>query len=99
MAVELEGGCRVVSLREGEPLRDGDLRIWPHFESKLSLRVLELHGEATLRNEDRDEVLYVLEEERAIYVPAGHSMRLAGDLTIISSLAPSRSGGRSRPPT
>ncbi|HEV8660730.1 MAG TPA: cupin domain-containing protein [Thermoanaerobaculia bacterium] len=88
MAVELEGGCRVVSFKEGEPVRDGDLRIWPHFGGALSLRVLELHGEATLRNENRDEVLYVLEEERAIYIPAGDSMRLAGNLTIVSSQVP-----------
>ena len=60
MAIVLEGGCRVVSLREGEPLRAGDLRIWNHFAAALSLRVLELDGAASLRNETADEVLYVI---------------------------------------
>src|SRR3989442_595734 len=82
MAVEVR------SLKQGQPIRAGDLLIWQHFEGALSLRVLELHGEATLRNEDRDEVLYVLEEERSIYIPSGTSTTIEGDLTIISSLAP-----------
>ena len=62
MLVELEGGCRVVGLKDGSPVRDGDLLIWEHFSSALSLRVLELHGRATLRNDAHDEVLYVLGE-------------------------------------
>ncbi|MEA2239488.1 MAG: hypothetical protein QOC81_4212 [Thermoanaerobaculia bacterium] len=67
MLVELEGGCRVVSLKEGEPVVDGALRIWKHFgreagATAISLRVLELAaGErASLRNEVADEVLYVI---------------------------------------
>jgi uncharacterized cupin superfamily protein len=67
MATELEGGCRVVSLKEGEPVVDGALRIWKHFgrdfgANAISLRVLELPaGErASLRNEVADEVLYVI---------------------------------------
>jgi len=51
MLVELEGGCRVVGFKDGTPRRDGDLLIWEHFSSVLSLRVLELRGSATLRNE------------------------------------------------
>jgi len=74
--IELEGGCRVTGLKEGEPERDGDLLIWRHFQSVLSLRVLELHGRAVLRNEDLDEVLFVLGEERSIYLPAGSSEEL-----------------------
>src|ERR1041385_2624582 len=88
MLVELEGGCRVAGLRDGTPVHSGDLTIWNHFASTLSLRVLELHGRATLRNEDRDEVLFVLREERSIYLPAGQSLDLAGDLTVISALTP-----------
>ena len=88
MLVELEGGCRVVGLKDGSPLRDGDLLIWEHFSSVLSLRVLELHGQATLRNDDRDEVLYVLEEERSVYLPAGEGLELSGDMTIVSALVP-----------
>ncbi|HEY3052810.1 MAG TPA: cupin domain-containing protein [Thermoanaerobaculia bacterium] len=82
MAVEVR------SLKEGAPIRSGDLIIWQHFQGALSLRVLELHGEATLHNEDHDQVLYVLEENRGIYVPAGASITLRGDFTIVSSLAP-----------
>jgi mannose-6-phosphate isomerase-like protein (cupin superfamily) len=68
MAIQLDGGCRVASLKEGEPVRDGALRIWKHFgrdtgAQAISLRVLELEaGESTsLRNESSDEVLYVIE--------------------------------------
>ena len=82
MLVELEGGCRVVGLRYGTPRRAGDLTIWNHFASTLSLRVLELHGRATLRNDDRDEVLFVLGEERSLYLPAGEDVRLAGDVGV-----------------
>jgi mannose-6-phosphate isomerase-like protein (cupin superfamily) len=88
MLVELEGGCRVVGLKDGSPVHDGDLLIWEHFSSTLSLRVLELHGRATLRNDDRDEVLYVLGEERSVYLPAGEALELAGDMTIVSALVP-----------
>jgi len=88
MLVELEGGTRVVGLKDGQPLRDGDLLIWEHFSSMLSLRVLELHGRATLRNAEHDEVLFVLGEERSIYLPAEESLDLAGDMTIVSALAP-----------
>ena len=67
MLAILDGGCRVVGLKDGEPSFDGALRIWKHFgrdagARAISLRVLELpSGErATLRNESSDEVLYVL---------------------------------------
>ncbi|HEX3070126.1 MAG TPA: cupin domain-containing protein [Thermoanaerobaculia bacterium] len=67
MVAKLDGGCLVVALKEGEPARDGSLRIWKHFGREagakaISLRVLELPaGErATLRNESSDEVLYVV---------------------------------------
>lgn len=93
MLVELEGGCLVTGLKEGTPQRDGDLLIWNHFSSLLSLRVLELHGRATLRNEGHDEVLYVLEEDVAIDLPAGVSLELSGDKTIVAGGA----AGFSRP--
>ena len=67
MVAKLDGGCRVVALKEGPPIRDGALRIWKHFGREagaraISLRVLELPaGErASLRNEASDEVLYVI---------------------------------------
>jgi mannose-6-phosphate isomerase-like protein (cupin superfamily) len=67
MLANLDGGCRVIGLKDGEPAVEGALRIWKHFGTAagaraISLRVLELPaGErATLRNETSDEVLYVL---------------------------------------
>src|SRR5260221_2051977 len=65
MTILLEGGCRVTELEEGEPAREGALRIRRHFGREsgtkaISLRILELKGWATLRNEASDEVLYVL---------------------------------------
>jgi len=65
--IVLEGGCRVVGLREGAPQREGPLRIRKHFGREagahaISLRVLELDGgeSARWRNESSDEVLYVI---------------------------------------
>src|SRR5437763_14950948 len=67
MLAILDGGCRVVGLKDGEPELEGARRSWKHFgthagATAISLRVLELPaGErATLRNEASDEVLYVL---------------------------------------
>jgi mannose-6-phosphate isomerase-like protein (cupin superfamily) len=100
----LDGGCRVVGLKEGEPSRVGSLRIWKHFgrasgAKAISLRVLELPaGErATLRNESSDEVLYVLTGSgpdlspgTGIYLPPRTSFDMAADetLTVISSQCP-----------
>lgn len=95
MAVELEGGCRVVGLKEGAPRLEGDLWIWDHFQSALSLRVLELHGRARFHSETHDEVLYVLEDSEGIHVPAGSELALQGDLTIIGSRTPSDARGPS----
>ena len=93
MAVELEGGCRVVGLKEGTPRRDGDLLIWDHFQSALSLRVLELHGNTTFHSDLHDEVLYVLEQNEGIHVPAGTQFELSGNMTIVSSLTLSEARG------
>ena len=84
MPVELEGGCKVVTLKEGAPRREGNLLIWDHFKGALSLRVLELHGKATLRDDENDEVLYVLERNEGILIPAGTEHVIEGDLTIVS---------------
>lgn len=94
MAVELEGGCLVVGLKEGTPRRDGDLLIWDHFEGALSLRTLELHGKATFHSETRDEVLYLLDVNEGIHVPAGAEFHITGDMTIMSSQTPSQSEAR-----
>src|SRR5437763_16878643 len=88
MSVELEGGCRVTTLREGDPEVAGALRIWRHFESKLSLRFVELAGEHTFTNEAHDEVLYDLGKDEGIYIPAGTSLTLNGPAPYVSTLAP-----------
>jgi mannose-6-phosphate isomerase-like protein (cupin superfamily) len=103
--IALEGGCRVAGLKDGEPVRDGALRIWQHFEGALSLRVLELDGEATLRNESHDETLYVIDGEglangvalapnSAVDLPPGHALELSGAMTLVSSLCPAAESQR-----
>jgi mannose-6-phosphate isomerase-like protein (cupin superfamily) len=84
MVLTLEGGCLVAGLKEGEPTRDGNLRVWQHFEGeKISLRVIEVNGEAVLRNDDRDEVLYVLERDTGIHLPAGVELPLEERMTLV----------------
>lgn len=79
-------------MREGEPEVAGALRIWRHFESKLSLRVIELDGEHTFINDSHDEVLYDLARDEGIYIPAGASLTLNDRATYVSSLTPASSG-------
>lgn len=92
--IELEGNCRVTGMRDGEPRDDGKRRIWTHFESRLSLRVIELRGTATFANAAHDEVLYDLEQNLGIYIPAGASLTLEGPATYVSSLTPATPSGR-----
>ena len=75
MAVVLEGGCLVSSLREGDPHVDGNLKIWQHVgrstgAQAISLRVLEFGQGLSkgLRNDESDEVLYVLEGDGQISI-------------------------------
>lgn len=84
----------MTTLREGDPEVAGALRIWRHFGSKLSLRVLELSGEHTFVNETHDEVLYDLAKDEGIYIPAGASLTLNGPSTYVSSLTPAEKSGR-----
>jgi mannose-6-phosphate isomerase-like protein (cupin superfamily) len=67
MPVDLEGGCRVSDLHEGEPIVAGTLRIWNRIGRKtgaeaISLRVLEFAPglSPVIQNDDCDEVLYLL---------------------------------------
>ncbi|HEX5965251.1 MAG TPA: cupin domain-containing protein [Pyrinomonadaceae bacterium] len=69
MAVDLVGGCRVSAMREGTPHVVGSLSIWNQVgkatgAKAISLRVLEFGVglSPALRNQDSDEVLYVLED-------------------------------------
>jgi len=104
MLANLDGGCRVTGLKDGEPSVEGALRIWNHFgthagATAISLRVLELPAgqRATLRNEVADEVLYVLagsgsglRPDTGIYLPPATSFEIKADetLTLISSRCP-----------
>jgi len=103
--IALEGGCRVADLKEGPPHTAGALRIWPHFESALSLRVLELDGETTLRNDRHDETLYVIDgdgsangvaiaKNSAIDLPPAQALQLRGAMTLVSSRCPAESRER-----
>jgi mannose-6-phosphate isomerase-like protein (cupin superfamily) len=94
MSVELEGGCRVTTMREGEPEDAGAFRIWRHFDSRISLRVVELLGEQTFKNDSHDEVLYDLAKDEGIYIPAGESVTLNGPATYVSALTPAERSGR-----
>jgi mannose-6-phosphate isomerase-like protein (cupin superfamily) len=97
MVAKLDGGCLVVALKEGEPVRDGSLRIWKHFgrhagAKAISLRMLELSaGErATLRNESSDEVLYVIAGSgtaggSAISVDSGIYLPPSASLDIVAA--------------
>jgi len=68
MAVVLEGGCRVSTMHEGEPLVSGSLKVWKQIgkasgAKAISLRVLEfgLGTSPMLRNHACDEVFYLLD--------------------------------------
>src|SRR5262245_12074196 len=68
MAVTLEGGCRVSTLREGEPRVAGTLRVWPRIgratgAQQISLRVMEFAPglSPTVRNGECDEILFLLD--------------------------------------
>jgi len=94
MALTLEGGVLVTGLKEGQPLREGNLRIWQHFTGQhISMRVLELDGRATLRSDDGDQVLYILERETGIHLPPGAQVELEGTITLIGVGTPAQSGG------
>src|SRR5436190_20496899 len=71
MTVTLEGGCRVSDMRDGDPLVHETLRIWKQIgratgAQAISLRVMEFAPGLSpqIRNDDCDEILYVLEATR-----------------------------------
>lgn len=68
MVVLLQGGCRVSPMHYGEPLVEGTLRIWKQIgratgAQAISLRVMEFAPglSPAIRNDDGDEILYVLD--------------------------------------
>ena len=69
MAVDLAGGCRVSAMREGTPHVAGSLSVWNQVgkatgAEAISLRILEFGVGLSpgLRNQESDEVFYVLED-------------------------------------
>ncbi|MGZ7039862.1 MAG: cupin domain-containing protein [Thermoanaerobaculia bacterium] len=88
MPISLDGGCRVVNLKEGKPQSRDGMRVWQHFQGRLSLRVIEIGDAATFDNDVLDEVLYDLDQNVGMYIPAGSTMTLRGPATLISSLTP-----------
>ncbi|MGZ4809520.1 MAG: hypothetical protein ACXV7D_09365, partial [Thermoanaerobaculia bacterium] len=62
MPISLDGGCRVVNLKEGKPQSRDGMRVWQHFQGRLSLRVIEIGDAATFDNDVLDEVLYDLDQ-------------------------------------
>jgi mannose-6-phosphate isomerase-like protein (cupin superfamily) len=88
MAVELEGGCRVTSFREGTPQITDKLKIWPQIgratgAQAISLRTLECAPGLSpgLRNTASDEVLYVLSGQGRLRVD-GHAYEVAPETGI-----------------
>ncbi|HKV36136.1 MAG TPA: cupin domain-containing protein [Pyrinomonadaceae bacterium] len=104
MPVLLDGGCRVATMKEGIPCREGSL---------ISMRVLEFGPgqSAELSNEDLDEVLfsldqcrlvigehtYELEPQSGVFIPAQKAFRVENPGTnsvyLVSSQAPRQERG------
>jgi mannose-6-phosphate isomerase-like protein (cupin superfamily) len=92
----LDGGVRVTSLREGQPVLEGPMRVWNHFQGdKVSLRVLELDsdGRTSIRNENEEEVLYHFGGDVAFHLPAGNELTLDGKVTMVSVRTPASARG------
>jgi len=97
MPLSLEGGVLVTGLKEGQPLREGNLRIWRHFIGQhISMRVLELDGRVTLRSDEADQVLYILERDTGIHLPRGAKVELEGKITLVGVQVERRPSGRRR---
>lgn len=95
MIVLLDGGCRVSTMDEGIPRREGSL---------ISMRVLEFGpgGSSEMRNEDRDEVLfsldscrvfidertYEVEPQSGVFIPAQKAFRVEGRGSFVSVQCP-----------
>jgi mannose-6-phosphate isomerase-like protein (cupin superfamily) len=75
MAVMLEGGCRVTTIREGLPEVYGTLRVWQQVgrdsgAQAISLRTMEFAQGLSqgIRNTDGDEILYALEGMGVLFI-------------------------------
>ena len=92
MAINLEGGCRVPEMREGAPLVAGTLSIWNRIgratgAREISLRIMEFAPGLSpgIRNDDCDEILYVLDSERDSRVDPGAKILIDGRSHDISA--------------
>ena len=68
MTVILEGGCRVSTSQEGEPISNGTLRIWNPIgratgAQAISLRVMEFASglSPAIKNDECDQILYIID--------------------------------------
>ena len=82
MAVILAGGCRVSHMHDGAALVEGTLRVWNQVgratgAQAISLRVMEFAPglSPAIRNDDCDQILYVL--ERGPSMERGHLARMS----------------------
>ena len=79
MTETLQGGCHVSHMHDGAPLTEGTLRIWNQVgratgAQAISLRVLEFAPgmSPAIRNDDCDEILYVLDHDRIAVGDSSH---------------------------
>lgn len=82
MAVLLEGGCRVTGFKDGEPVINGTLSVWPQIGRAngavgISLRTMDFAQGLSpfLKNQDCDEIVYVLHGSATILLD-GNSYHL-----------------------
>jgi mannose-6-phosphate isomerase-like protein (cupin superfamily) len=75
VSVALEGGCRVTDMKEGVASVNGTLSAWEQARradggGAISLRLMEFWPGLSdaFRNQDCDEIIYVLEGEASIFI-------------------------------
>ena len=90
MAVILEGGCRVSEMRESEPLIEGPLRIWNQIgratgAQAISLRIMEFAPGLSpgIRNDDCDELLYVINSSSGADTNEVSTARVSGWINLL----------------
>jgi mannose-6-phosphate isomerase-like protein (cupin superfamily) len=93
MTVSLEGGCRVSQMHDGKPLIAGTLRLWPQIgratgAQAISLSVMEFGTgrSSTIRNDDCDQILYLLDTDSESASNSGDEVTTAhgsGSVTIV----------------
>jgi quercetin dioxygenase-like cupin family protein len=88
MTITLAGGCRITSMREGDPVISGTLTVWPQVgratgARAISLRILEFApGLSPGIRSDSDDILYVLGWSARPVCLSEHSERKLGQAFI-----------------